>query len=318
MSTANLHQRTPRPFYFAFERPVERLEHAVEELRLLAHRRGLALDGELVALEQRLEECRRRLYAGLDAGQRMELGRHPRRPTALDYARCSLDLFCQAAGDDWSADGAVFGGTGYVGGIEVAVVGTQCGRRPSERLWRNFGVPGAAGYDAIARLARSAAGRGLPVLLLLDACGAPGPQANDRRRTEALGRCVEALTALPVPLVAVLCGQAFAGGVLPVGLGDWFLVQECAGCPGGGQMPWARSAVGHWPHGAARDLLAQGAANGIVAEPMGGAHRDPAAAAEQLRDRLGQGLLLAAEMSPAARISRREGRGEGGRVALSL
>jgi acetyl-CoA carboxylase carboxyl transferase subunit alpha len=299
------------PFYFGFERPVQRLEARIAELGDLARRHALPLEDELAALELRLEHTRRRLYTGLSSAQRLEIGRHPQRPTPLDYACWLWDGFDEvhAEAHDEIHDGAA----AVVGGAALSAVGPlffiacQCGRGPSERLRRNFGVPGAAGYRKIRCLAQEAARQGLPLLLMLDACGA---QKRAAEAGPALERCIKELVALPVPILMVLTGQAFAGGALPLELGDWVLVQEYAGCPPcrwpKQALPWDQRRIGSG--GAARDLLAQGQADEIVAEPLGGAHRDPVQAAVLLEARLRAGWDLLARWKTESLLERRLGR----------
>ncbi|KAA2262757.1 acetyl-CoA carboxylase carboxyl transferase subunit alpha [Solihabitans fulvus] len=254
--------------------------------------------------------------------QRVELARHPDRPTVLDYLDRTFDEFLELHGDRWSGDdAAIVGGLARLGGRPVLVVGTCKGSSTEERVRRNFGMAHPAGYRKAVRLYRLAARWRLPLVTVIDTAGAyPGVRAEQENQSGAIAEALAALSTLPVPVLSVITGEGGSGGALALAVADTLLMQENAVLsvisPEGASTILFGEA-GHAKQAAralgitAADQLDNGIADDIVPEPPGGAHTDPAAAARLLGERLATWLdrlcaLPADELSARRRSRWRE------------
>ncbi|MDX1530825.1 MAG: acetyl-CoA carboxylase carboxyltransferase subunit alpha [Rhodothermales bacterium] len=278
----------------AFEKPLAELEGRLDELRAYnAEDTSADLRPQIEALEKRVEELRRSIYAGLTRWQRVQLARHPERPYTLDYVRAFVRGFRELHGDRLFADDrAIVGGFGRFEGSRwgyrdrtVLIVGHQKGRDTKSRKFRNFGMPNPEGYRKALRLMRMAAKFEKPVVTLLDTPGAyPGLEAEERGQAEAIARNLLEMARLPVPVVVVVIGEGASGGALGIGVGDrilmlenaWYSVISPESCSSILWRTWDRK------EDAARalkltapDLVEQDVVDTIVPEPLGGAHRDP-------------------------------------------
>jgi acetyl-CoA carboxylase carboxyl transferase subunit alpha len=280
-----------------FERPLVELEKKIEELRLIAGNGDLALGAELKQLEKRAEKLREDIYRRLTPYQKVQLARHPRRPYALDYISHMAEEFVELHGDRlFRDDTALVGGLAQIGGRRVVVVGQQKGRDTKEKLSRNFGMMHPEGYRKAIRLMKLGAKFGLPVLSLVDTPGAyPGIGAEERGIAGAIARNLREMSVLPAPIVVAVVGEGGSGGALGIAVGDVILMLEHAiysvispeGCAAilwrdSGRAPEAAEALKM----RAQDLLELGVVDEIVAEPPGGAHRDPEKAALLLKSRV--------------------------------
>jgi acetyl-CoA carboxylase carboxyl transferase subunit alpha len=278
-----------------FERPLLELQTRIAELQARDDPR--AVRDELAKLQDRLARLQRRTYASLSAWQRTQLARHPRRPRALDYFRLLLDDFVELHGDRvFGDDAAIVGGLARFEGRSVVVIGQQKGRDTRENIARNFGMPHPEGYRKALRLMELAEKFGKPLLTFIDTPGAyPGIGAEERGQAEAVARNLRRMMGLRTPVIAVVIGEGGSGGALAIGLGDRVLMLEYAvysvispeGCAA---ILWGDRAKA--PEAAeilkvtAPDLLRLSAIDGIVPEPVGGAHHDPDEAARLLREAL--------------------------------
>jgi acetyl-CoA carboxylase carboxyl transferase subunit alpha len=274
-----------------FERPLLELETRIEALR----RSGRPEDEpEAARLEERLQRLQRKVFGRLTAWQRVQLARHPRRPYALDLIRLVTEDFVELHGDRlFGDDHAIVAGLARLEGRPIVVVGHQKGRDTQEKLFRNFGMPHPEGYRKALRLMQLAERFGKPVLTLIDTPGAyPGVGAEERGQAEAIARSLREMAGLRTPVVAVVTGEGGSGGALALGVADRVLMLEHAvysvispeGCAA---ILWedanrAREAA-EVLRITAPDLLKLGVIDGIVAEPPGGAHRNWAATAQELR-----------------------------------
>ena len=278
-----------------FEKPLVDLEAKLDELRAFEAEDGVDLSSQIVALEARVDTLRQSIYRGLTRWQRVQLARHPERPYTLDYVAALTEGFVELHGDRLFADDralvggpATFRGARYGGRDRtVMVLGHQKGRDTKQRKDRRFGMPNPEGYRKAKRLMEMAAKFGKPVVTFLDTPGAyPGLEAEERGQAEAIARNLLVMARLPVPIVVVVIGEGASGGALGIGVGDrvlmlenaWYSVISPESCS---SILW-RS----WDHkeDAARalkltapDLIEHGVIDGIVPEPVGGAHRDPGA-----------------------------------------
>ena len=277
-----------------FEKPVFELEQKLDELKRRLAERNIDLDPEVQRMRQKLEATRLGIYNNLTAWQRVQIARHPARPFFLDYIANSFTDFVELKGDRLFGDDASMpGGLARIDGIRCAVIGQQKGRDVKENLLRNFGSPHPEGYRKALRLMRLAEKFGFPVVALIDTPGAyPGVGAEERHIAEAIAVNIREMMVLRTPVVAVVIGEGGSGGALGIGVADRVLMMENSyysvispeGCAA---ILWKHRK--HAPEAAealkldASGLLAMGIVDGVVPEPAGGAHRDPAAAAANLK-----------------------------------
>jgi acetyl-CoA carboxylase carboxyl transferase subunit alpha len=278
-----------------FEQPLLELETRIAELQAVAD--VTRVRDEISRLEDRLQRLRQRTYASLTAWQRTQLARHPKRPHTRDWCRLLLEDFVELHGDRlYGDDAAIVGGLGRFEGRSVVVIGHQKGRDTREKIARNFGMPHPEGYRKALRLMEMAEKFAKPVVTFIDTPGAyPGLAAEERGQAEAIARNLKRMASLETPIVAVVTGEGGSGGALAIGMGNRVLMLEYAvysvispeGCAA---ILWGDAAKA--PDAAevmrttAPELLRLGVIDGIVPEPVGGAHRDWEGAAAHLRDAL--------------------------------
>ncbi len=303
-------------FWLDFERPIVELERKIEELKVLATEENFALRDEIEKLERKADKLRKEVYEGLNRWQRVQLARHLKRPYTLDYIANMCDDFLELHGDRcFRNDKAIVGGLAKVGGRSIVIIGHQKGRDTKEKLKRNFGMPHPEGYRKALRIAQLAAKFGVPMVSLIDTPGAyPGIGAEERGQSEAIARNLREFAVLPVPIIVVVIGEGGSGGALAMAIGDRILMQENAtysvispeGCA---SILWRDASKASDAAEAlkltASDLLKFGIIDKIVPEPLGGAHRDPAGAADLLKDSILESLKPIEEQSPSELIRRR-------------
>ena len=297
-----------------FEQPLLELENRLAALQ--AEEDPLRVRDEIARLEDRLLRLRQKTYASLTAWQRTQLARHPRRPHTRDWCKLLLEDFVELHGDRvYGDDPAIVGGLGRFESRSVVVIGHQKGRDTREKIARNFGMPNPEGYRKALRLMEMAAKFGKPILCLIDTPGAyPGIGAEERGQAEAIARNLRTMAGLPVPRVAVVTGEGGSGGALAIGMGNRVLMLEHAvysvispeGCAA---ILWSDAAKAPDAAEAMRitapELLRLGVIDGIVPEPLGGAHRDWDGAAQNLRLALREHLWDLADKPPATLITER-------------
>ncbi len=275
--------------YLDFEKPIAELEGKIEELRKMSEPDGLNIADEVTRLVDKSDKQIRSTYAKLTAWQKTQVARHPDRPQASDYIAALITDFTPLAGDRaFADDAAVIGGMGRFHGRSVVVLGTEKGRDTESRVAHNFGMARPEGYRKARRLIELAGRFGLPILSFVDTSGAfPGIDAEARGQAEAIARSIEACLDAPVPVIATVIGEGGSGGAIALAAGDAVLMLEHAiysvispeGCAAilwkdSAQAPAAAEAL----RLTAEDLRRLKLIDAIVAEPLGGAHRDPAAA----------------------------------------
>jgi len=297
-----------------FEQPLLELENRIATLR--AEDDPLRVADDIAKLEERLERLRQRTYAGLNAWQRTQLARHPKRPHTRDWLKLLLDDFVELHGDRlFGDDPAVVGGLARFEGRSIVVIGHQKGRDTREKIARNFGMPHPEGYRKALRLMTLAERFAKPIVTLVDTPGAyPGIGAEERGQAEAIARNLREMAALRVPIVAVVTGEGGSGGALALGMGNRVLMLEYAvysvispeGCAAilwgdASKAPEAAEAM----RLTAPELLRQGVIDAIVPEPIGGAHRDWDDAAARVRVAVRAQLAELADKSGDALVAER-------------
>jgi acetyl-CoA carboxylase carboxyl transferase subunit alpha len=280
-------------FILEFERPIAELEQKIRDMKEVGPREGADLSQEIKKLEKRAEKMRQDIYRNLTPWQRVQLARHPGRPFTVDYIRLLMEDFVELHGDRRFADDrAVVSGLAFYHRRPVIVVGHQKGRNTEENLKRNFGMAHPEGYRKALRIFKLAAKFGRPIIVFIDTMGAyPGIGAEERGQAEAIATNLKVMSRLPVPIVVAIIGEGASGGALGIGVGDrilmlenaWYSVISPEGCAAilwrdRSRAPSAAEALKL----TAQDLMKQGIIDAIVAEPLGGAHRDAEATASAL------------------------------------
>ncbi len=294
------------------------MQNKLEELRSHPekHSLGISFEDEIQIIERKIEETRRQIFLNLNAWQRVQLARHPKRPYTLDYFRKTFSDFQELHGDRMFAeDHAMVGGFAKLGEHRVMVIGTQKGRDTKENILRNFGSAHPEGYRKALRLMRLANKFGLPIITLIDTAGAyPGVAAEERHIAEAIAVNLREMTLLEVPIIAAIIGEGGSGGALGIGVADRVLILENAyysvispeGCAA---ILWKDRANAAKAAGAlkitAKDLLHLKLVDEVVPEPLGGAHTDAMGTALNLKTHLLKHLEQILALPLAERLKQR-------------
>jgi len=278
-----------------FEKPILELEQKIEEMKALSTTDGIDLTQEIQKAEERKQKLIQKIYANLNRWQRVQLARHPDRPYALDYIERMAEDFIELHGDRHFADDkAIITGLATIGSRKLMIIGQQKGKNMKDNLYRNFGMPHPEGYRKALRVMKLAEKFDRPIVCLIDTPGAyPGIGAEERGQAEAIARNLFEMAELRVPILIVIIGEGASGGALGIGIGDrivllentWYSVISPEGCASilfrdASKAPIAAEAM----KVTASDLYDLGIADEIVPEPAGGAHRNPDAMAEILKD----------------------------------
>ena len=302
--------------FLDFEKPIAELEGKIEELRRMPEPDGLNITEEIARLTSVADRQLRATYAKLSAWQKTQVARHPDRPKASHYISGLITDFTPLAGDRaFADDAAVLGGLGRFRGRAVMVLGTEKGSDTESRIAHNFGMARPEGYRKARRLIELAGRFGLPIVTFVDTSGAfPGIDAEARGQAEAVARSIEACLEAPVPLVAAIIGEGGSGGAVALAAGDRVLMLEHAiysvispeGCA---SILWRDPAQAAAAAEALRltadDLRRLGLVDDVVPEPVGGAHRDPAATLAAVGEALDVALRLLSPLDSATLIARR-------------
>lgn len=273
--------------YLDFEKPVAELDARLDELRGLAAS-GSDIGDEIARVEERASQALTDLYANLTPWQKTQVARHPQRPHLVDFVGALITEFTPLAGDrKFGDDEALIGGFGRFRGESICVIGQEKGATTEDRLKHNFGMARPEGYRKAVRLMEMADRFNIPVLSLVDSAGAyPGIGAEERGQAEAIARSTDACLQLGVPNVAVITGEGMSGGAIAITTASRVLMLEHAiysviSPEGAASILWRDAAKAQEAATnmkiTAQDLLRFGVIDDIIKEPVGGAHRDPAA-----------------------------------------
>ncbi len=279
---------------FDFEKPIEDLQLQIEKVNQVAEKTKVDMGATVRELTQKLEETKLEIYSNLTGWQKVQMARHAERPQTFDYIESICDEFIELHGDRTVRDDkAIVGGFASIAGQSVMVIGHQKGKNTKERQYRNFGMANPEGYRKALRLMRMAEKFNKPVITFIDTMGAfPGIEGEERGQGEAIARNLLEMSILKVPIICIIIGEGASGGALGIGIGDrvhmlehsWYSVISPESCS---SILW-RS----WDHKeraaealklTAENMLKNGLIDGIIPEPLGGAHQDPAAAAELVK-----------------------------------
>ena len=280
--------------YLDFEQPIAELEGKIEALDDMHNDTSIDIAKEVNQLNKKLLDLKKDVYGKLTAWQISQLARHPQRPYTLDYIQGLFSDFQELHGDRAFADDpAIVGGLAKFEGQTVMVIGHQKGRDVKERQYRNFGMPRPEGYRKALRLYKLAEKFNIPIITLIDTPGAyPGIGAEERGQSEAIARNLYVMAELKTPIIGVIIGEGGSGGALALGVVDHLIMLENStysvispeGCA---SILWKsadKASEAAETLGITSDRLkALGLVDHILNEPLGGAHRDPAAVMEKLR-----------------------------------
>jgi acetyl-CoA carboxylase carboxyl transferase subunit alpha len=295
--------------FLEFEQPIAELEQRIEELRFVQDDSAVDISEEIQRLQKKSQSLTKEIYAKLTPWQVAQVARHPQRPYTLDYVGMLFTGFEELHGDRVFADDAsIVGGMARFDGLPCMVIGHQKGRDTKEKIARNFGMPKPEGYRKALRLMRLAEKFELPVFTFVDTPGAyPGIDAEERGQSEAIGRNLYAMAGLRTPIIATVIGEGGSGGALAIAVGDVTLMLQYAtysvispeGCA---SILWKSAEMA--PEAAetlgitANRLKTLGLVDKVVGEPVGGAHRDPQAAAAALKKALAEALRELRSVKP--------------------
>lgn len=271
--------------HFDFEKPIQDLEEQLEEVKKVHEKGKVDMQVKIQELEEKILETKKEVYQNLTGWQRVQISRHPNRPYTLDYIENCFEHFVELHGDRTVKDDkAMVGGFASIDGQSVMVIGQQKGRNTKQRQYRNFGMPNPEGYRKALRLMKMAERFSLPIICLIDTPGAsPGIEAEERGQGEAIARNLYEMSVFKVPIICIIIGEGASGGALGIGVGDrvlmmentWYSVISPESCS---SILW-RS----WEHKekaaealklTATDMLQNKLIDGIIPEPLGGAHMD--------------------------------------------
>jgi acetyl-CoA carboxylase carboxyl transferase subunit alpha len=287
-----------RSIPFDFEKPLIELESRIHQIRELAEENDVDVSEQIRQLEARASQLRKEIFTSLSSSQRLQVARHPRRPSTLDYIQAMTDEWIELHGDRCTGtdDAALVGGIGRLDGRPVVMIGHQKGRDTKDNVVRNFGMASPGGYRKAMRLMDHANRFGMPIVTFIDTPGAwPGSEGERLGQGEAIAYNLREMFRLDVPIICTVIGEGGSGGALGIGVGDRLLMFEysvyyvaspeaCAAIlwKDAGKSPQAAEAL----RITAQDLKSLGILDDILPEPIGGAHADPVKAAETLKDAL--------------------------------
>ncbi|MGA0734307.1 MAG: acetyl-CoA carboxylase carboxyltransferase subunit alpha [Steroidobacteraceae bacterium] len=289
--------------FLDFEQPIAELEAKIEELRYVTKDAAVNVQDEIARLQSKSEQLTRSIFGKLSPWQITQLARHPQRPYTLDYLSMVFTEFQELHGDRmFGDDRALIGGLARLNGESVVVIGHQKGRDTKERVRRNYGMPRPEGYRKALRLMHLAERFSLPLITFIDTPGAyPGLDSEERGQSEAIARNLFEMAKLRVPVVSVVIGEGGSGGALAIGVCDRLLMLQYStysvispeGCASilwksADKKEMAADAMGL----TADRLKSLGLVDEVIAEPLGGAHRNATVTARSLQDALVRHLAL--------------------------
>ena len=283
--------------FLDFEQPIAELQAKIEELKHLSHDASFSLLEESERLEKKIDDLTRKIFTSLTTAQKVQLARHPLRPYTSDYIKMIFTDFDEMLGDrHYGAGHALIGGTARLDGRPVMVIGHEKGRDTQEKVKRNFGMPQPEGYRRALRLMEMAERFNMPVVTFIDTMGAyPGIGAEERNQSEAIARNLFKLARLNVPVICFVTGEGGSGGALAIGVGDKtfmcqysiFSVISPEGCASILWKDGAYASTAAEAMGVTADRVHHGGLiDGVLEEPLGGAHRHPEQMAASIKQTL--------------------------------
>jgi len=282
---------------FDFEKPIAELVQQIEKVKQVSEKTKVDMSATLRELEEKLDVTIRSTYSNLSGWQQVQMSRHPERPQTLDYINLICDDFIELHGDRTVKDDkAIIGGFATIAGQTVMVIGHQKGKNTKERQYRNFGMANPEGYRKALRLMRLAEKFNKPVVSFIDTMGAyPGLEAEERGQGEAIARNLLEMSILKVPILCFIVGEGASGGALGIGIGDrvymlehtWYSVISPESCSSILWRSWDyKERAAECLKLTSDDMFHNKLIDGIVKEPLGGAHQNPELMGEYLKTQI--------------------------------
>tara|TARA_Y100000768_G_scaffold298201_1_gene231975 strand:- start:726 stop:1673 length:948 start_codon:yes stop_codon:yes gene_type:complete len=299
-----------------FEKPIIELEEKLNQMKDIAARNGKSLDDEAVLLEGKIIELKKEIFSNLTRWQKVQLSRHPNRPYFLDYVYKITNEFIELHGDRVAKDDkAMVGGIADIDGKSVVLIGQQKGRTTKDRQFRNFGMSNPDGYRKALRLMKIAEKFNMPIVTLIDTPGAyPGLEAEERGQAEAIAKNIQQMTTLKVPVICIVIGEGASGGALGIGVGDkvymmeytWYSVISPESCSSILWRSWDyKEQAAEALKLTSSDLKKMKIIDGVIKEPLGGAHNDVDLAAKKLKKVILDDIQALEKIKPDKRIDER-------------
>ena len=299
-----------------FEKPIVELEKRLNQMKDIAARSGKSLDEEAISLENKITELKKEIFSNLTRWQKVQLSRHPNRPYFLDYVYKITNEFIELHGDRFAKDDkAMVGGIAEIDGKSVVLIGQQKGRSTKDRQYRNFGMSNPDGYRKALRIMKIAEKFNMPVISLIDTPGAyPGIEAEERGQAEAIARNIQEMSTLKVPVICIVIGEGASGGALGIGVGDkvymmeytWYSVISPESCSSILWRSWDyKEQAAEVLKLTSSDLKKMKIIDGVIKEPLGGAHNDVDLAAKKLKKVILEDISKLEKINPEKRILNR-------------
>ena len=282
----------------------------------IAARSGKSLDEEAISLENKITELKKEIFSNLTRWQKVQLSRHPNRPYFLDYVYKITNEFIELHGDRFAKDDkAMVGGIAEIDGKSVVLIGQQKGRSTKDRQYRNFGMSNPDGYRKALRIMKIAEKFNMPVITLIDTPGAyPGIEAEERGQAEAIARNIQEMSTLKVPVICIVIGEGASGGALGIGVGDkvymmeytWYSVISPESCSSILWRSWDyKEQAAEVLKLTSSDLKKMKIIDGVIKEPLGGAHNNVDLAAKKLKKIILEDISKLEKINPEKRILNR-------------
>ncbi len=302
--------------HLEFEKPIIELESKLEDMKQLALQSEVDVSDAIEKLEAKIIKLKRETFENLTRWQRVQLSRHPNRPYTFDYIFEMADEFIELSGDRCVKDDrAMVGGFAEIDGIPLMIIGQQKGRNTKQRQERNFGMANPDGYRKALRLMKLAEKFNKPIVTLIDTPGAfPGLEAEERGQGEAIARNLKEMMTLKVPVVCIIIGEGASGGALGIAIGDrvlmmentWYSVISPESCSSILWRSWDyKEQAAEALKLTAKDMLQNKLIDGIIKEPLGGAHTDMKASAQELKKVIVKNLRELLKLTPEQRVFER-------------
>jgi acetyl-CoA carboxylase carboxyl transferase subunit alpha len=298
-----------KPFLLEFEKPLAELQQRIDRIRELAEENNVDVSSQIRQLETKYVQLRDEIFSSLTPAQRLQLARHPRRPSTLDYIQAICDEWIELHGDRGGKDDpALVGGVGRLADMPVVLLGHQKGRDTKDNVLRNFGMAAPAGYRKAMRLMEHAHRFGMPIITFIDTPGAyPGIEGEELGQGEAIAYNLREMFRLDVPIICTVIGEGGSGGALGIGVGDRLMMFEhsvytVASPEACAAILWKDASKASQAAEAlkitAKDLKQLGILDNILPEPLGGAHADSVRAASILKDAILRNLTELKSVRP--------------------
>ncbi|MBD3748018.1 MAG: acetyl-CoA carboxylase carboxyltransferase subunit alpha [Sphingobacteriales bacterium] len=282
---------------FDFDKPIADLQQQVEKVTQVAEKTKVDMSATLKELEAKIEKTKKEIYENLNGWQQVQISRHPERPYTLQYIESICDDFIEMHGDRTVKDDkAIVGGFGSINGQTVMFIGHQKGVNTKMRQYRNFGMANPEGYRKALRLMKLAEKFNKPVVTFIDTPGAyPGLEAEERGQGEAIARNLLEMSVLKVPIICLVVGEGASGGALGIGIGDrvymlahtWYSVISPESCSSILWRSWDfKEKAAECLKLTADDMFKNKLIDGIIKEPLGGAHQDPEAMCAIVKEKI--------------------------------